>query len=484
MARQLLSFLALMAVLLGLASQLRAQEAAEKVVAPNMDVDRGTLLEWKTPEGKAYWYVVPKKIKKSEPPALILFLHGTGLDHRWSFWNYGLANGNYRPNDILVSPDGLTPGNGAFNFVQGKKDGDHIANLIQRFQDEFPISRVYLYGHSQGAFFCYWFAGEHPELVDGIVAHAGNLLGAQHPKLAKEKVAIGILHGKADAVVPVICAHETYAAYQRLGYQKVKLEIVEGLTEQSGHWPLPRQVNDMFTWLDSVSVKTPSQSVTMGLKQIEGELPDLALIQKSIVEATDLLKKYKGEDRAELETRIVKLQAFLDQSRDAFLAAMAPLSESFDAKAPFGTWVSKFYFAHRGLESDATWQKAMKKIGGVVKKHDKTVIKALERLGGEADKKAFANGVKAMEKGYLSLRYPELVASMTLLGEQPPKGTSMKDRTRLEELLKERRSDWGDGLVEAHEILRQVRTVFVEANRDLFPEPEKKEGQATADTPK
>lgn len=476
MARLLLLLLALMAPSLDLSGTLLAQEAAERVVAPSMDVDRGTLLEWKTPEGKAYWYVVPKKIKKSDPPTLILFLHGTGLDHRWSFWNYGLAKGNYRSDDILVSPDGLTPGNGAFNFVQGKKDGDHIANLIQRFKDEFPISRVYLYGHSQGAFFCYWFAGEHPELVDGIVAHAGNLLGANHPKLAKEKVAIGILHGKADAVVPVICAHETYAAYQKLGYQKIKLEIVEGLTEQSGHWPLPVQVNEMFTWLDSVSVKTPSQSVTMGMKQIESELPDLALIHVSIVEATDLLKKYKGEDRAELEGRIAKLQDFLDQSREAYLGAMAPLAESFDPKAPFGTWVSKFYFAHRGLESDAAWLKSMKKIAGVVKKHDKTVAKALDKLGSEPDKKAFANGVKAMEKGYLSLRYPELVASMTLLGEQPPKGTSIKDRSRLEELLKARRSDWGDGLVEAHEILRQVRTIFVEANRELFPEPLKKDG--------
>lgn len=473
MAPRLVSILILLAASFGVATPSSAQEAAEQVVAPSMDVDRGTLLEWKTPEGKAYWYVVPKKIKKSEPPALILFLHGTGLDHRWSFWNYGLAKGNYRPDDILVSPDGLTPGNGAFNFVQGKKDGDHIANLIRRFQDEFPISRVYLYGHSQGAFFCYWFAGEYPELVDGIIAHAGNVLDVKHPKLAKEKIAIGILHGEADAVVTVECAYRTHGIYKELGYEKLKLEIVEGLTEQSGHWPLPIQVNAMFTWLDSVSVKTPSQSVTMGMQQIENDLPDLAMIRTAVDEASDLLKKYKGDDRAELESRLAKLQEFLDEARDAYLGAMAPLAESFDPKAEFGTWVSRFHFAHRGLIADPKWQKSMKKIAGVVKKHDKTVAKALEKLGGEADKKAFSNGVKAMEKGYLSLRYPELVAAMTRLGEQPPKGTAMKDRTRLKELLDARRSDWGDGLVEAHEILRQVRTVFVEANRDLFPEPAK-----------
>lgn len=105
------------------------------------------------------------------------------------------------------------------------------------------------------------------------------------------------------------------------------------------------------------------------------------------------------------------------------------------------------------------------------------MAKALEGLGSEADKKDFAQGVKALEKGYLSLRYPELVAAMTRLGEQPPKGTAMKDRAALTDILEARSEDWNNGLLEAQEILKQVRAVFVEANSELFPAPEEKSGQ-------
>src|SRR5262249_43408559 len=152
----------------------------------------------------------------SKPPALVLMLHGTGLKWGWAFWNYPIEKGQFRGDDVVVAPEAMTPGGqDVFNFVQNKADGDQIAGIIAYFRKRFPIGRVYLYGHSQGAFFTYWFAGEHPELVDGIVAHAGNVLGnVKHPKAAKEKVAIGILHGRADAVVPVDCAYATEKLYK------------------------------------------------------------------------------------------------------------------------------------------------------------------------------------------------------------------------------------------------------------------------------
>jgi predicted esterase len=212
----------------------------------------------------------------------LLMLHGTGLNHGWSFWNYPIL-GDFRRRDIVVSPDGLTPGHGdTFNFVQGQKDGEQIAGLITEFKKRFPVGRVYLYGHSQGAFFCYWFAGEHPGLVDGIVAHAGNVLDVNHGKLSKEKVAIGILHGRADAVVPVECATRTEKIYRDQGYQKLKLEIVEGLTEQSGHWPLPNHVAKLLEWLDQVSVQSAARAVRTAASALCGQNPDLGVVYEQV----------------------------------------------------------------------------------------------------------------------------------------------------------------------------------------------------------
>ena len=151
-------------------------------------------------------------------------LHGTGLKWGWAFWNYPIATGEFRGNDVVVAPEGMTPGGeGIFNFTQAKPDREHIAGLITYLKKKLPIGKVYVYGHSQGAFFAYWFAGERPDLVDGIVAHAGNVLGdVKHPKAAKENVAIGILHGRADAVVPVECAYTTEKVYKEQGYKKLR----------------------------------------------------------------------------------------------------------------------------------------------------------------------------------------------------------------------------------------------------------------------
>ncbi|MBT6969192.1 MAG: hypothetical protein HOA02_10445, partial [Planctomycetes bacterium] len=233
-------------------------------VAPSPNAPQGQTLEWTSAEGKSYWYRLPHQINPKKPPNLVLMLHGTGLTWGWAFWNYPISNGGFRGNDIVIAPEGMTPGGGdTFNFTQSKPDGDHIAGLIRHFKSKFPIDKVYVYGHSQGAFFCYWFAGAYTELVDGIVAHAGNVLTVNHNKLAKDKVAIGILHGKADAVVSVKCAHRTEKIYKQQGYKKIKMNIVEGLTERSGHWPLPTQVAEMFDWLDQVNADSPQLALSV-----------------------------------------------------------------------------------------------------------------------------------------------------------------------------------------------------------------------------
>jgi len=80
-----------------------AQKEAKAVVEPSRTVPRGELLEWKTPQGKPYWYRLPKKIDEKRPPDLLLMLHGTGLDHRWSFWNHPILQG-FRSDDACVRP--------------------------------------------------------------------------------------------------------------------------------------------------------------------------------------------------------------------------------------------------------------------------------------------------------------------------------------------------------------------------------------------
>ncbi len=111
-------------------------------VPPTPGAERSVVLEWTSAEGQPYWYRLPKKIDAKSPPRLVFMLHGTGLDHGWSFWNCPIVKGSFRANDIVISPDGLTKRGETYNFVQGKKDGDQIVGLIELFRQRFPISEI------------------------------------------------------------------------------------------------------------------------------------------------------------------------------------------------------------------------------------------------------------------------------------------------------------------------------------------------------
>lgn len=388
-----------------------AQQAADAVVEPSLKAPRERLLEWRSAQGRPYWYRLPKAIDASRPPDLVLMLHGTGTNHGWSFWNYPIL-GDFRRRDIVVSPDGLTSGQGGtFNFVQGPKDGEQIAGLIAEFRRRFPIGRVYLYGHSQGAFFCYWFAGEHPELIDGIVAHAGNVLDVRHGRLAREKVAIGILHGRADAVVPVDCAIRSERIYREQGYQKVRLEIVEGLTEQSGHWPLPVQVAAMFDWLDQVSVQSAVQAVQAAIREWSREAPDYGVVGEQIAKARKLLAKANAVDKPDVAAAIEVLQAFLDKVVLVQSQALLADADVAAGKAGSGAWVEEFLVTDRAFGGHAEWRRAMAKVRERKSRHDKSIEKALPGLD-TSGRGALAAVLRVCEEAFLGERWAELQARL------------------------------------------------------------------------
>lgn len=384
-----------------------AQDKAFAVVEPSAKAPRGKLLEWKSAQGRTYWYRLPKDLDAKDPPALVLMLHGTGLNHGWSFWNYPIL-GDFRRRDIVVSPDGLTPGQGdTFNFVQGPKDGEQIAGLITEFKKRFPIGRVYLYGHSQGAFFVYWFAGEHPELVDGIIAHAGNVLDVKHSKLAKQKVAIAILHGRADAVVPVDCALRSEKVYRDEGYEKLKLEIVDGLTPQSGHWPLPAQVARLFEWLDQVSAQTTGQALQVVAAELQKEAPDLATIAEQAKKARALASKANDTEKKDLAPVIDAVQTFLGKAALVHAEHLLASGELADPKAAFGPWVVRFQRGEAAFADDAEWKKRMAKVRDLAKAHEKVTDKAVKALD-KNTKESRAAALRAFDEAFLSRAGDEL----------------------------------------------------------------------------
>lgn len=392
------------AALLAASPLVHAQKLGEVPrFEPSKDAEAGKVLEWTTPEGQEYWYRLPKKARGGRKPALILMLHGTGLNHGWSFWNYPIASGEFRGDDIVVSPDGLTPGNGdTFNFVQAKDDREQIRGLIEHFRGRFEVGNVYLYGHSQGAFFAYWFAGEHPELVDGIVAHAGNVLAnVKHPKLAKEKVAIGILHARSDQVVPVVCAESTQKVYEEQGYTKLKCWIVEDIRPEAGHWPLPPHVTTMFEWLDSVCTGDAAQAVEVAVSALLRETPDLATAVRAAADARAQVKKYRGEDAAAVAQRLGLVERALGALGAATGSRVtAAINEHEGGKAP-GPYAADVRWARRELGALDAFEAATKPHAALFKKHDKALTK-LARLDGDLDARYVKTLTDILEDSWLA----------------------------------------------------------------------------------
>ena len=136
---------------------------------PDATAESGVVYRWESANRLRYTWLLPDGYDPSQPTDVTVILHGTGLDYRWGHWNNPI--GVFRPQDIVLSVDGPTPDNKTRLFMGEKDDAEAFKVFLSEMREMFSIDDIFLYGHSQGGFFAIYFAGEHPDLVDGAVAH-------------------------------------------------------------------------------------------------------------------------------------------------------------------------------------------------------------------------------------------------------------------------------------------------------------------------
>ncbi|GIF01744.1 esterase [Paractinoplanes rishiriensis] len=156
---------------------------------------------------------VPASYAPARPAPLVMALHGYTSDAKELETYLRLTPESERHGFIYAYPDGSVDDRGerfwnatdaccAFSSPQ-PDDSRYLSGLISTIQDSYRIdrARIYLIGHSNGAFMTFRMACDHADQIAAIVAINGatwNDTTQCHPS---EPVSVLAIHGSADETI-------------------------------------------------------------------------------------------------------------------------------------------------------------------------------------------------------------------------------------------------------------------------------------------
>ncbi|MCR9245089.1 MAG: hypothetical protein NXI31_08650 [bacterium] len=374
------------------AASLVAQ-APEKEPGPSTT---GKVYEWQSSEELRYQYFLPKDHDPEVGINLTFILHGSNLDRRWGFANH--KAGQFRANDLVVSPDGTTSNGGSgFNFLQGKDDLERLHNLHEELKQKFKIRATFLYGHSQGSFFSFFYAGAYPEDVQGVVGQASGVWMGTRMTKKHHHQAVVLMHGTADPVVPYGQSVGGLEAYREAKYPMVRLRSLDGWN----HWPSQPNTEQQLAWCEGMTTTDPGR-LSVAFESLEGV--------KGVVDPVALYQVSKRAVEMEGVDAAVKKRAAaaLDEVRECATKHAQQLSKAMGKKGkkltskPWMGHVPLFLRHFDGVPERDELVAAMEKTLGA---HDKAASKHSRAFWKNREKKpavAFGSGVKLLEEGFLA----------------------------------------------------------------------------------
>jgi len=158
--------------------------------------------------------LTPSMVSAKDKVPLLVFLHGYTSNGQQSDSLFGVSRQRDQLGFAVIIADGTrnSEGNRFWNATpeccdfeeSGVDDAAYIAELISEAKTVTSIDsdKVYLIGHSNGAFMSYRMACEYPELLRGIISISGAFF--KDPALCKKPGTLNILqiHGSVDQTIP------------------------------------------------------------------------------------------------------------------------------------------------------------------------------------------------------------------------------------------------------------------------------------------
>ncbi|HEV8112183.1 MAG TPA: alpha/beta hydrolase [Planctomycetota bacterium] len=228
-----------------------------------------TAFAWKSVNGLRYVWWLPKGYDPAAPRNMTVICHGVRLDYRWGYWNF--KPGLFRPDDVVISVDGPSPDGEDRLFSKDKKDFDAFAAFLTEMKRTFSVDRILLYGHGQGGLFALSFAGDHSDLVAGVVAHGTGEKNGFETGVDPRKVAIALLHGTADADASYAQILDRRDAYAKLGCSLLLLRRLD----RCGHEPNPVRAAEALAWCQGMTASKPEEALACALELLRVKPADV-----------------------------------------------------------------------------------------------------------------------------------------------------------------------------------------------------------------
>jgi polyhydroxybutyrate depolymerase len=156
---------------------------------------------------------LPTGYDAKNPAPLLLDLHGFMGDGLSQQRFSRLSNVARENGFVYAAPDGLRNSNGdqfwnasraCCNFDRTDiDDAAFLKSLIDEISEKVAINpkRIYIFGHSNGAFMSYKFACTYPDTVAAIVGVAGAMDSVGNDCAISSPVSVLEIHGTADTVI-------------------------------------------------------------------------------------------------------------------------------------------------------------------------------------------------------------------------------------------------------------------------------------------
>ena len=361
----------------------------------------GEICTWKSSEGLVYEFFVPKSYDAAKGANLLLILHGSNLDRRWGFANH--TAGEFRPDDVIVCPDGTTqnPQKTGFNFLHDAKDLQRLHALHEELKKTFKVNATFLYGHSQGSFFSFLYAGAFADDVQGLVGQASGVWSGTAASAKQHKQAISLMHGTADPVVPYVQSAGGLTFYREAKFPIAHLRSLEGWN----HWPHQTQTAQQLAWCEGMTTVNPER-LAASLDTLEGAKPGEGW-DRDAPALCQVARRIGTLDAAPapLKERAAKSVAAMEALAKAHADAIAAsLGKGKGDKVEDAAWVGHVAYFLRDFDGLPACDALAKDWADRVAKHKAEGIKSLKefyRTSRKDPAKAFPAGVEAIREGFL-----------------------------------------------------------------------------------